>query len=258
MLDPAKRTLFDAHFQIGLFLKETFISNATSFYLNFKDKKAASTADIKKKPNQVTSGRKTPIPKPLGRTESTRGSLVIESSSPTKIERKPGLVANGQVPHQQVQEEDSKSAIIEVLPPPAADPIVGRYRLLKTENFDEFMKKLGVGLVKRKLANSVSPMNVIIVNDDGSYTVRTESTVRTTELNFNLGVPFKEDTLDGRVTDTTATRVGNILTLDQVGDKSRNDLDSKQIRDFNGDKMLMSLVVQDVVCHRYYEKVKED
>ena len=64
-------------------------------------------------------------------------------------------------------EEDSKSAIIEVLPPPAADPIAGRYRLVKTENFDEFMKKLGVGLVKRKLANSVSPMNVIILNDDG-------------------------------------------------------------------------------------------
>ena len=58
---------------------------------------------------------------------------------------------------------------MEVLPPPAADPIVGKYRLLKTENFDEFMKKLGVGLVKRKLANSVSPMNVIIVNDDGRF-----------------------------------------------------------------------------------------
>ena len=177
MLDPSKRTLFDAHFQIGLYLKETFISNATSFYLNFKDKKAtkslaASIADVKKKPNQVTSGRKTPIPKPSGKPfpDSARGSLAIESSAP-KIERKPGLVANGQVPHNhsngQVQEEDSKSAIIEVLPPPAADPIVGRYRLLKTENFDEFMKKLGVGLVKRKLANSVSPMNVIIVNDDG-------------------------------------------------------------------------------------------
>ena len=51
----------------------------------------------------------------------------------------------------------------------------------------------------------------------GSYTVRTETTVRTTELNFTLGVPFKEETLDGRITDTTATRVGNILTLDQKG-----------------------------------------
>ena len=64
-----------------------------------------------------------------------------------------------------------KSAIIEVLPPPAADPIAGRYRLLKTENFDEFMKRLGVGLIKRKLANSVSPQNVIIVNDDGKYQI---------------------------------------------------------------------------------------
>ena len=55
------------------------------------------------------------------------------------------------------------------------------------------------------------------VNFAGSYTVRTETTVRTTELNFTLGVPFKEETLDGRITDTTATRVGNILTLDQKG-----------------------------------------
>ena len=58
-----------------------------------------------------------------------------------------------------------------MLPPPAADPIAGRYRLLKTENFDEFMKRLGVGLIKRKLANSVSPQNVIIINDDGKYQI---------------------------------------------------------------------------------------
>ena len=43
---------------------------------------------------------------------------------------------------------------------------------MKTENFDEFMKKLGVGLVKRKLANSVSPVNVIIVNEDGKYIIQ--------------------------------------------------------------------------------------
>ena len=51
----------------------------------------------------------------------------------------------------------------------------------------------------------------------GSYTVRTETTVRTTELNFNLGITFKEETLDGRITNTTATRKGNVLTLDQQG-----------------------------------------
>merc|ERR1719266_2112701 len=141
------------------------------------------------------------------------------------------VIENSSKPEEDTK-EDTKSAIIEVLPPPAADPIAGRYRLLKTENFDEFMKRLGVGLIKRKLANSVSPQNVILVNDDGSYTVRTESTVRTTELNFSLGVPFKEETLDGRITLTTATRIGNVLSLDQQGDSAKNELSSKQIRDF--------------------------
>ena len=41
------------------------------------------------------------------------------------------------------------------------------------------------------------------------------------------------------------------------GDKSRGEMDSKQIRDFNGDKMLMSLLAGDVICRRYYEKIQE-
>ena len=89
----------------------------------------------------------------------------------------------------------------------------------------------------------------------GSYTVRTETTVRTTELNFSLGVPFKEETLDGRIASTTASRIGHVLTLDQKGDPSKGELDTKQIRDFQGDKMLMSLVAQNVVCLRYYERI---
>lgn len=81
--------------------------------------------------------------------------------------------------------------------------------------------------------------------------------MRTTELNFSLGVPFQEETLDGRITSTIASRIGNVLTLDQKGDPTKKEMDSKQIRDFQGDKMMMSLVAQDVVCFRYYEKVKE-
>ena len=88
--------------------------------------------------------------------------------------------------------------------------------------------------------------------------MRTETTVRTTELNFTLGVPFREETLDGRLTWTTATRVGNVLTLDQQGDPSKRELNSKQIRDFNGDKMLMSLIVEDIVCFRHYEKIIDE
>ena len=43
----------------------------------------------------------------------------------------------------------------------------GRYRMTSSEGFDEFMKTLGVGLMKRKLANSVTPVVVIEISEDG-------------------------------------------------------------------------------------------
>ena len=45
--------------------------------------------------------------------------------------------------------------------------IIGRYRMTSSEGFDEFMKALGVGLMKRKLANSVTPVVVIEISEDG-------------------------------------------------------------------------------------------
>ena len=261
MVDPAKRSLLEAHFQIGLYLKESFVPRAFLYFLNIpnsrnrKVSKTSSHDSSSKKKNIVTaSPLKTPISRPSSKAAAAARTLLDPTPKHTET-----VKMNGQIPTKP-PEEDSKSAIVEVLPPPAADTIVGRYRLVKSENFDEFMRKLGVGLVKRKLANSISPTNVIIVNDDGSYTIRTESTVRTTELNFQLGLPFKEETLDGRITTTTATRIGNVLTLDQLGDQAKGEMSTKHIRDFQdgGDKMLMTLVASDVVCNRHYEKIKED
>ena len=39
--------------------------------------------------------------------------------------------------------------------------------MMSSEGFDEFMKALGVGLMKRKLANSVTPVVVIEISEDG-------------------------------------------------------------------------------------------
>ena len=39
--------------------------------------------------------------------------------------------------------------------------------MTSSEGFDEFMKALGVGLMKRKLANSVTPTVVMEIADDG-------------------------------------------------------------------------------------------
>ena len=47
------------------------------------------------------------------------------------------------------------------------DPIIGRYRMTSSDGFEEWMKAMGVGWTKRKLANSVVPVNVVEVSDDG-------------------------------------------------------------------------------------------
>ena len=42
--------------------------------------------------------------------------------------------------------------------------------MTSSDNFDAFMKALGVGMVKRKMANSVTPVNVIEKETDGERT----------------------------------------------------------------------------------------
>ena len=170
-MDPKKRSLFEAHYQIGLFLKETFIPKAYLYFMNLqadnKHRKVSKTSSNEQKIGNSTkvSPKKTPISKPaVSKTNSDPKQIKSPIGNGELANRSSALSQNFEEDRKSI---DRKSAIVEVLPPPAADTIAGRYRLVKTENFDEFMKKLGVGLVKRKLANSVSPMNIIIVNEDG-------------------------------------------------------------------------------------------
>ena len=161
------------------------------------------------------------------------------------------------VPSSIVDEKETNEDIVESVAENTFDPLPGRYLMASSENFDDFMKILGVGMIKRKLANSVIPVNEIEIAEDGQYTIRTVTTVRTTEINFKLDEPFIEDTIDGRKTQTIPTRTGNFLKLDQKGDKSKGEKDSVMTRDLVGDVITMKLIVDNVVCTRIYKRIDE-
>lgn len=55
----------------------------------------------------------------------------------------------------------------------------------------------GVGMVMRKMGNSVTP-TVSFSEEGGEYTMKTTSTFKTTEVKFKLDQPFTEQTMDGR------------------------------------------------------------
>ncbi|RMC15229.1 hypothetical protein DUI87_07414 [Hirundo rustica rustica] len=86
---------------------------------------------------------------------------------------------------------------------------VGTWKLISSENFDDYMKELGVGLATRKLGGLARP-DVIISMKGDIVTIRTESTFKNTTISFKLGQQFDETTADDR-------KVKNLFLLGFVG-----------------------------------------
>ncbi|XP_016950156.1 fatty acid-binding protein, muscle [Drosophila biarmipes] len=124
-----------------------------------------------------------------------------------------------------------------------------KYKLDKSENFDEYMKELGVGLVTRKMGNSLSP-TVEVTKEGDTYTLTTTSTFKTSAISFKLGEEFDEETLDGRNVKSIITLDGNKLTQEQKGDKP-----TTIVREFNDGELITTLTIGNVKCVRVYKAV---
>ncbi|KDR16278.1 fatty acid-binding protein, muscle-like isoform X1 [Zootermopsis nevadensis] len=124
-----------------------------------------------------------------------------------------------------------------------------KYKLSTSEKFDEYMKALGVGLVVRKVGNSVSPVIELTQNGD-EYTITSQSTFKNTTTTFKLGQEFEEETADGRKVKSVVTQDGNKLIQVQKGEK-----ETTIIREFNDDEVKMTLTVDDIVSTRIYKAI---
>uniref|UniRef100_A0A224XNU5 Fatty acid-binding protein, muscle n=1 Tax=Panstrongylus lignarius TaxID=156445 RepID=A0A224XNU5_9HEMI len=126
-----------------------------------------------------------------------------------------------------------------------------KYKLNKSENFDDYMKALGVGLVTRKMGNSVSPV-IELLEEDGEYTLKSSSTFKNTVIKFKLGEEFDQETPDGRKVKSTITLEGdNKLVEVQKGEK-----ETTLIREFSKDEVKMTLTIDDIVCTRIYKVIE--
>ncbi|XP_063707653.1 fatty acid-binding protein-like [Culicoides brevitarsis] len=124
-----------------------------------------------------------------------------------------------------------------------------KYKMVKSENFDEYMKVLGVGFATRKIGAAWKPFFELIKENDKQYIIRSTSSVKNVDLPFTVGVEFDETTTDGRNVKTTIT-FENENKLVQV---QRGDVDSTIIREFTEKGLVATLKAKDVVCVRTYE-----
>ncbi|XP_029958444.1 fatty acid binding protein 4b [Salarias fasciatus] len=130
------------------------------------------------------------------------------------------------------------------------EQFVGTWTLLSSDNFDEYMKAIGVGFATRQMGNMAKPNLVFSVGDDGVISMKAESTFKTTEIKFKLNEEFDESTADGRSTKTTITLDNGKLVQKQTWDGKTTTLE----RAIEDGKLIARCYMDDVVAVRTYEK----
>uniref|UniRef100_A0A1A7X2U8 Cellular retinoic acid-binding protein 1 n=1 Tax=Iconisemion striatum TaxID=60296 RepID=A0A1A7X2U8_9TELE len=129
------------------------------------------------------------------------------------------------------------------------DAFCATWKLVDSENFDEYMKALGVGFATRQVGNVTKP-TIIISQEGDKVAIRTQSTFKNTEIDFKLGEEFDETTADDRNCKSTVTLEEDKLVHVQKWDGKETSL----VREVNGDKLTLTLTMGEVVCTRHYEK----
>ncbi|XP_077350084.1 myelin P2 protein-like [Lithobates pipiens] len=130
-----------------------------------------------------------------------------------------------------------------------AEDLLGCWKLISSENFDEFMKALGVDMTTRMLASRLKP-DVIISKNGDCWCIKTVSSFNTTELCFKLNEEFDEDTADKRKCKTIFTLKDGKLIQNQKW----NGKESNITREVQNGQMLTDCIYENVKCHRVYEK----
>ncbi|KRZ60784.1 Fatty acid-binding -like protein 6 [Trichinella nativa] len=135
-----------------------------------------------------------------------------------------------------------------------AEKFIGKYRFVSSENFDEFMKALGVNYLLRKIANAASPIVEFSLDRD-VWTLRNISTFRTLEISFRLGEEVDEVTPDGRHVKTVFTYENGELKQVQKAVKP-GEKDSIFIRKLEGDKLITTCICGNVTSIRVLQRIK--
>ncbi|XP_070279556.1 fatty acid-binding protein, heart-like [Myotis yumanensis] len=130
-----------------------------------------------------------------------------------------------------------------------ADAFVGTWKLVDSNHFDDYMRSIGVDFATRQVASVIKPITIIEINGD-TITLKTQSTFKSTEISFKLGVEFDETTADDRKVKSTVTLDGGKL----VHVQKWNGQETKLVRELVDGKLILTLTHGNVVCTRTYKK----
>ncbi|XP_071092731.1 sodium/calcium exchanger regulatory protein 1-like [Haliotis cracherodii] len=138
----------------------------------------------------------------------------------------------------------------------------GKWKLDRSENFDEFLKEMGVNVLLRKMAESSRPEQVIEVKD-GQIRISTKTGLSNQDDVFDLGKESETishlDTKSKHLLLVYPVKVKVVYSDGRMVVTSRpvgSDLKPQRIcRELIQDEMVMTVDVGDIICKRIFKRV---
>ncbi|TKR95517.1 hypothetical protein L596_009677 [Steinernema carpocapsae] len=132
------------------------------------------------------------------------------------------------------------------------DNFVGFWKLVDSENFDDYMKAVGAESATRRMVVAGHPMLEISLDGD-KIRMKTHSTFQNRMMEFRLNEEIEHDTVeDRRVKSTFEVADGKLLQHEKP--TSANGTASKIVRWIEGDTLIETLEAGSVQCKRVYKK----
>ncbi|XP_037120163.1 fatty acid binding protein 4a [Syngnathus acus] len=128
------------------------------------------------------------------------------------------------------------------------EKFVGTWKMVSSENFDDYMKAIGVGFAIRQVGNRTKPNLIVTVDDRGAISMKTHSTFKTSEIKFKLDEPFEETTADDRKTRSVVSLENGKLVQKQTWDSKETRIE----REVTDGKLIARCIMGDVVAVRTY------
>ncbi|XP_030854182.1 sodium/calcium exchanger regulatory protein 1-like [Strongylocentrotus purpuratus] len=132
--------------------------------------------------------------------------------------------------------------------------LVGSWKLVRSESFEEYLKEMGVNTPMRKLATHMHP-SCEIKRDGDSFSIKMNVPVITIhEQGFTIGVPF-EDLLPNGLKQMTIARLEDENKI-RFLEEEESDKPHVVVREVIGDEMIMTCSKGDVKCTRIFKRIE--
>ncbi|XP_070579209.1 sodium/calcium exchanger regulatory protein 1-like [Ptychodera flava] len=126
----------------------------------------------------------------------------------------------------------------------------GTWVLARSENFEEYMKGMGVGTVMRKAASVLTP-TCEVTQDGDDFEIKMMVPLKTVVQKFKIGEPFEDMSPTGEMRKMVATWEDGKLAFDEV---EQREVHHRITREIVGNEMVMTCVIGDVVCKRIFKR----